>query len=479
MSSNSSVDRNTTSTNHLDPHYSFLHYLGSTDNTTDPVGNTNEHELDESWQHVRSYSSNDISKYADHDDQNVYNSINSGPDNNVGNTNNSNHMNSILSSSDSTSDDEDEPDIDSNKVTRLANTKLPSTMEDEDSATVTKSLTSSSTSFIMPKLTLRHLSLGLQNNSTNNSNNNRVPLLIIGRQNLNFFQNIPPKYRAIFQITTSYDPNDYLQYRGLVIVVQEVRELISLLNRVVTVCHGMPIILVYERENKIQLKNIVKSFMRKNLITLLYDPIELGNEAALLKMCQHLSKSIPNNGHAQDQLKKISNKFHIDDLQADSLDNHRDSSDPTPSKDKRFKFIFFIYNKWTLLITVGLGIGICIKYYHLDNYICSIATRIKSILLKNWRSLPIFGNNYDTVSDANGNAFENDNEISIDDKELMTTGKLKYCYHWFKKSVKKVNFLLKHWFNKNLNSVDDTITADLNDWKFDDTNKFLNLNIFY
>lgn len=477
----------------LDPHYSFLQYLSNAD-TND--SNINNNDLSESWQHVKPYVSND-SEEANRDSSNnlitntITNSSNTDSNTNSTGNGNGNHLNNILSSSDSTSDDEDEPDMESSQVPRLTSTKLPASVEDEDSITITKSLTSSSTSFIMPKLTLRHLSLGLQ---SNNRDRSKVPLLIIGRQNLNFFQNIPVQYQSIFQLTTSYDPNDYLKYQALVIVVQELRELISLLNRVVTVCPGMPIILIYERENKIQLKNIVKSFMRKNLITLLYEPVELGNESALLKMYQHLFKLLQtnnneptanNNGSNERNLlrNKISNTLnHIPFNQFDNIkmtnDNKEDDeSDIDNEPDhKKFKFIFLIYNKWTLLVTVGLGIGICIKYYHLDNYIWSITPRAKLIFLRHWNSLPIVGN-YNITHDANSNNFDHDNTIS--DKSMTPTRKFKYCYEWMKNSVQRINSLLRRWINKNFNLIDDSVSGDLNDWKFDDTNKFLNLNIFY
>nr|5WLP_A Chain A, Autophagy-related protein 32 [Saccharomyces cerevisiae S288C] len=130
-------------------------------------------------------------------------------------------------------------------------------------------------SFVMPKLSLTQ-------------KNPVFRLLILGRTGSSFYQSIPKEYQSLFELPKYHDSATFPQYTGIVIIFQELREMVSLLNRIVQYSQGKPVIPICQPGQVIQVKNVLKSFLRNKLVKLLFPPVVVTNKRDLKKMFQRL-----------------------------------------------------------------------------------------------------------------------------------------------------------------------------------------------
>ena len=64
--------------------------------------------------------------------------------------------------------------------------------------------------------------------------------------------------------------------------------MVSLLNRIVQYSQGKPVIPICQPGQVIQVKNVLKSFLRNKLVKLLFPPVVVTNKRDLKKMFQRL-----------------------------------------------------------------------------------------------------------------------------------------------------------------------------------------------
>jgi len=213
-----------------------------------------------------------------------------------------------------------------------AKSKLPSIgfnqFNEEDSVTLTKSVSSSSGSFVMPKL-----SISRKGECSKNTERKNFKILILGRIGLQFYKSIPATYEHIFYLPRSYDSNEYIEYNGILIVIEEASELMSMLNKVSQkVKNNIPIATItLDSDNLLQIKNIINSYLRRSLINVMYTPIVFSNDKDVNKLLLFLTgleqKFIKEQTTTQRE-RKVSSSVYVYTSQSSS-----DYSDSSESRD--------------------------------------------------------------------------------------------------------------------------------------------------
>ncbi|CAI4065484.1 hypothetical protein SUVZ_09G0230 [Saccharomyces uvarum] len=304
---------------------------------------------------------------------------------------------------------------------------------EEDSVTITKSLTSSTNSFVMPKLSL--------------SRKNPVfRLLVLGRTGTNFYQSTPKEYQSLFELPKSHDSTIFPQYTGIVIVFQELREMVSLLNRIVEYAQGKPIIPICQPGQTIQVKNVLKSFLKNSLIKLLYPPVVATNRKDLKKMFQRLQdlsleyvEEEKNEDEDEDNDDEIiqtnSRSYYRNKKGGSSKKKSSKSNKKSKKKKQRSSTRWFT---WGVSITIGISFGCCVTYFVTAAYdqqtIRSFNSR--SSLLASLLSL-------DSSSDAVNTA-------------TTTSASSGEQFLWFDKGTLQINFNSDGFIMKSLNVIKET-----------------------
>lgn len=219
---------------------------------------------------------------------------------------------------------------------------------------LTRSTGSSSTSFVMPKLSLTYKSSQLKT------------LLIIGRPGRVFYDVIPESYREYFELTGNISAHNFDNYIGVIIVFQELKELVSLLNRIIQYTEKVPIIPVCESDQRLKVKNILKTFLKNEMIELMYPPVTISDEKQMNKLFQYTKKLV----------KKIINKetlrceenqfFNGAPSVCKTAGNVDDRPKKTPKKKRKHcSNPTYCYGKlltWGISLTIGVSIGYCATY---------------------------------------------------------------------------------------------------------------------
>lgn len=304
---------------------------------------------------------------------------------------------------------------------------------EEDSVTITKSLTSSTNSFVMPKLSL--------------SRKNPVfRLLILGRTGTNFYQSTPKEYQSLFELPKSHDSTIFPQYTGIVIVFQELREMVSLLNRIVEYAQGKPIIPICQPGQTIQVKNVLKSFLKNSLIKLLYPPVVATNRKDLKKMFQRLQdlsleyvEDEKNEDEDEDNddeiIQPYSRSYYRSKKGGSSKKKSSKSNKKSKKKKQRSSTRWFT---WGVSITIGISFGCCVTYFVTAAYdhqtIRSLNSR--SSFFASFLSLDPSSDTVDTAATTSASSGEQ--------------------FLWFDKGTLQINFNSDGFIMKSLNVIKET-----------------------
>ncbi|CCF57872.1 hypothetical protein KAFR_0D02250 [Kazachstania africana CBS 2517] len=357
------------------------------------------------------------------------------------------------------------------------NAMTPDTEEEEegeDYMTASKSLTSSSTSFIMPRLSLTK-------KERQQLNANEFRILIVGRLSSKLFKMIPHKFQNLFQLQKSYDINEYQKFTAILVVIQETRELISLLNRISrSEKVKRPLIAICEKDAFLQCKNVLKSYLRNDLITLLYQPFVISNTEELDRMLVFLKETsikfyeqaynpkiqikekVPNDGNrnaptssdltlSKDRVKNDKHRHTKGDGSGGSKKGNEHDRKPKENEE---------YNKWIIWgisLSIGVGIGYCISYFGSSP----------------WSSLvQYFNPESDSISATVPVPLSNESFVLLHDSDNDSETK-KYFFksiNFLKYSINKVKVIIKDTIRKPLNAF-----SYLNGLNTDDASSLLAL----
>lgn len=506
------VSINIEGTGLLDPHLSILHYLEGESSTAD-LQTTNK--ISESWHNVNK-------KELIEDTMQHKMDPNHGRPSSALSTMNNNGV-GILSSSD-TSSEEDLPQEPSPNVTfspeSLSNVltstqshdpvsfysaSLPTALnnldthiqhESDTNTTITKSLSSSSNSFIMPKLSL-------SSSFTNPTGKDKTrQVLILGRHGLKFFKSIPSSYQPYFQLPTSHNPKDYEPFSCLLIIVKELRELITLLNRVSkspsSSSQPPSLVILYQREQRVQAKNIMNSFLRKKLISLYYPLVDIDNNEELDKLFAYIRDCLNRTSDVMstptDDTAEIGN--HLDyspsSSSTSSVGSHRNKS-PNKSKKKRSKrdkdkgktkkWLHYILNKWVIMgISFSVGIGatyfISINLDEPDNNHNTTMLNKHFPLVRSFKQLPVIQGILNIF--RTGTSITNGNMTtptpSVSDGNYVSKS-FSHCMSFIKGTLSKLNTVIKNTLSSTTNSLFPfDALSKINDWNVDDPCNFITLS---
>ncbi|SMN17909.1 similar to Saccharomyces cerevisiae YIL146C ATG32 Mitochondrial-anchored transmembrane receptor that interacts with the autophagy adaptor protein [Maudiozyma saulgeensis] len=366
-----------------------------------------------------------------------------------------------------------------------AKSRLPSIgfnqFNEEDSVTLTKSISSSSGSFVMPKL-----SISRKGECSKNDDRKNFKILILGRIGLQFYKSVPTSHDHFFFLPRTYDSNEYVEYNGIIIVIEEVSELMSILNKVSQkVKNNIPIAAItLDSDNLLQIKNVLNSYLRRGLINVMYPPIVLSNDKEVKKLFSFLSsleeKFIKQQGTTIREKRVSSSVYvytsHSSSDYSDSSESrgsisnkrlkrlqyqngnkineyilsHQEKKDRTKrkqNKSSKHRYKSVTENKWFIWgvsLSVGVGVGYCLSYFNVVGWIvCSTSTFLHP-------------NNKDikTITDVTSHSTSSvlnkllkfmDREMDPDSHGIFTKS-----FNAVRNCVKNVGFLLKKNFNKGL-----------------------------
>lgn len=317
----------------------------------------------------------------------------------------------------------------------------PENHEDEDNETITKSLTSSSNSFIMPKLSLSQKS-------------HKFRILILGRPGLKFYQSIPKRYQQYFELPRFHDPSEFKHFTGILVIFQELKEMVSLLNRVCQCTPTRPIIPICQTGQRQQVKNVLGSLLKSKLISLLYPPVVISNHSDLSNMfrfLQDLSKTISDNSDNDDDESvgddtRMKKSYQRKKKRATSNEKSR------PRKRTREERI----NRWILWgisLTVGVGVGYCMSYFVSSTWI-SVTTKSIDPL--------------DSCTSNDNLLIFEDSSFNMGEFESDVDNPFTQAVSIFKQTLKQWNWAIKQFFNRHLPFVENLSSSNCNEWAVDD-----------
>ncbi|EJS43341.1 ecm37p [Saccharomyces arboricola H-6] len=301
---------------------------------------------------------------------------------------------------------------------------------EEDSMTITKSLTSSTNSFVMPKLSL-------------SQKNPVFRLLVLGRTGTNFYQSIPKEYQSLFELPKYHDSTTFPQYTGIIIIFQELREMVSLLNRIVQYSQGKPIIPICQPGQTIKVKNVLKSFLKNKLIKLLYPPVVVTNRRDLKKMFQRLQDLSleymeDENGDEDDDdeiIRTTSRPYYRNKKACNSKNKSSKSNKKSKKKKGRSLTRWFT---WGVSITIGISFGCCVTYFVTTAYDHQTAKyfNLRSSILTSLLSLESSGDTVNTPATTPASSGEQ--------------------FLWFDKGTLQINFHSDGFIMKGLTVIKET-----------------------
>ncbi|CCK72828.1 mitophagy protein ATG32 KNAG_0L02100 [Huiozyma naganishii CBS 8797] len=320
---------------------------------------------------------------------------------------------------------------------------------DDDSATVSKSLTSSSNSFIMPKL---YTTVAGAPSTVSTALQTRCfKVAVLGRGAVKFCQEtVPEQFRHRFELTAGvHDLAQCADRQGILIVVQEVRELISLLNRVHCACPEVPVVAVYDRDRQVQVKNVLRNFTRQRLVSLLHPPVPLSNNEALDKMFHF----VDNLARQQEPAGVIHNDPQT--TQEQHPDHNEDDPHRGPSKPEG---TFKRWLLWGVSISLGIGAG-----YYCVSYVVSSSMCVSCFNFRHTDHTLAA-----TTSTAAAAAAAATPSGIDHDADSHTT--LRHCLSIVKNSLKRATAFVKQAMHKPFHYIDRS-----QEWHLHDPNRFLQL----
>ncbi|CCH61262.1 hypothetical protein TBLA_0E02090 [Henningerozyma blattae CBS 6284] len=194
---------------------------------------------------------------------------------------------------------------------------------------LTKSMTSSSNSFIMPKLSW-----------TNTFRKFRI-LILGSNQNLTFYQNIPTSYKYLFELPPNNFDYNFKHYAGIAIVIHDLTDFKSILNKIDKYSmNKKPIIPICEKGQINEVKNILKPYIKTKDLSLLYPPIVGTNRDGMNTLYLHLNdlsknveleitrdKSNNNINNNNNSINGDGRHLHHNDYESNSGDDEADNFD--------------------------------------------------------------------------------------------------------------------------------------------------------
>lgn len=323
--------------------------------------------------------------------------------------------------------------------------QTPDNDDERDDETLTKSLSNSSNSFVMPKLSLSQKS-------------HKLRILILGRPGLKFYQSIPKRYQHFFELSRLQDPSEFRQFTGILIVFQELKEMVSLLNRVCQCAPTRPVIPVCQTGQHQQVRNVLESLLKSKLISLLYPPVVISNHSDLNNMYRFLldlSKTISDNSEDDEDEeerelldKKIKKSHQRKKKRAGSYDK---TDKPRKRRSKDTKINKWIV--WGISLTVGVGVGYCMSYFASSGLISMSAKSIASI---------------------NG-CRPNDNVVVFDDSSLGMgeydhdlENPFAHALYLLKQTLKQWNWAMKQFLMKHLHLPESSSSTNYKEWGAED-----------
>lgn len=317
-----------------------------------------------------------------------------------------------------------------------------------DDETLTKTLSNSSNSFVMPKLSLSQKS-------------HKLRILILGRPGLKFYQSIPKRYQHFFELSQLQDPSEFRQFTGILIVFRELKEMVSLLNRVCQCTPTRPIIPVCQTGQHQQVRNVLESLLKNKLISLLYPPVVISNHSDLNNMfrfLQDLSRTISDNSDDEDEecdvTKQVKKSYQ---RKRKKLLSH-DKSKPRRRKDRDERLSKWIL--WGLSLTVGVGVGYCMSYF--------ASSALVSMSVKSMPSIDGSGTSDNLV------VFEH-SSLNIGEYDHDLENPFAHALYLFKQTLKQWNSMIKQFISKHLHFVE-SVSLNHKDWSVEDnSNRILAL----
>lgn len=317
--------------------------------------------------------------------------------------------------------------------------------EEGDNETLTKTLSNSSNSFVMPKLSLSQKS-------------HKLRILILGRPGFKFYQSIPKRYQHFFELSRLQEPLELKQFTGILIVFQELKEMVSLLNRVCQCASTRPVIPVCQTGQHQQVRIVLESLLKSKLISLLYPPVVISNHSDLNNMYRFLldlSKTISDNSEDEEDeeerepVDKKLKKSHQRKKKRMSSHDKTDKPRKRRSKDTRL-------NKWVvwgISLTVGVGVGYCMSYFASSGLISMSAKSIASI---------------DGCRPNNNVVVFDDSSLHMGEYEHDLENPFARALLLFKQTLKQWNWAIKQFIAKHLHLAEPLSSANYKEWTAED-----------
>ena len=175
-------------------------------------------------------------------------------------------------------------------------------INEADSVTITKSMSESTNSFMMPKLTK---DMNAEDNE--GTAENELKILVLGRMGLQFWKQIPAPLRKFFFIPRTLDTKMYNCCYGIIVVIEEANELMNVLNKVSgKVKTTVPITtLTADSDNIIQIRNITNSYTKRGIITQMYPSFVSSDKEEETKFLFFISSVAKLFKQQQEQVKSV------------------------------------------------------------------------------------------------------------------------------------------------------------------------------
>lgn len=324
--------------------------------------------------------------------------------------------------------------------------------EEDDNVTITKSLTSSSNSFIMPKLSLSQKA-------------QKFRIMVLGRPGSKFYQSIPKKYQSLFELPRSHDPAEFRHYTGILVIFQELKEMVSLLNRVCQCNPSRPIIPICQPGQRQQVRNLLESLLKNRLVSLLYPPVVANNQSDLLSMfrfLQELSKTLSDNSDTDDDESDNNNRKsrRYSQRKKKKILEASERTRPRKKRERRDKVHRWVL--WGVSLTLGVGVG-----YYVSHFVSSA-----------WISLTTGALGPVDPHSVNKNLLVfGGQEIKLGDLDVDSDNPFGHALFLFKQALKQWNWAVKQFLSRHLSCVEQLGSTNCLEWSSSDdhANKVLAL----
>ncbi|GAV55644.1 hypothetical protein ZYGR_0AY00360 [Zygosaccharomyces rouxii] len=326
--------------------------------------------------------------------------------------------------------------------------------EEDDNDTITKSLNASSNSFIMPKLSL-------------SQKTQKFRILVLGRPGLKFYHSVPKKYQYMFELPRSHDPEEFKQYTGILVVFQELKEMVSLLNRVCQCNPNRPVIPVCQSGQRQQVRNLLESLLKNRLVSLLYPPVVINDQSDLsgmFRFLQELSKTVSDNSdmdaeESNNGAKRL--KRSIQRKKKKFIDTSAEKSGRPHKKrhsnDKVNRWVF-----WGVSLTLGVGVGYCISHFVSSTWVSLTTNPLGPVDPRSVdKDLLVFDRQ----------------EVKLGDMDMDSDHPFGHALFLFKQALKQWNLAVKQFLGRHLSCMERIGSANCLEWPTSDeqTNRALAL----